>query len=92
MKTYYIHAMGSACYDDNGLTFPEKRPISFIEIIRWPVREITGALKIRWANFLGHSNLPQVCIFEYPEDKIETLSDILYWVSDKLLIIREKNW
>jgi len=62
---YYVHPLGSWCYDDAGLSFPKRVVLSVKDIVT-----SAGATRLRWAHLNGYLNLPKVLCFEAPDQRV----------------------
>ena len=87
-KRYYFHAIGSACYDATGLTYPEKISCPFATL---PGE--FGAKNVDWIYFQGLKNVPKVVAFTADE---KTKEDLVYVIKNHFCIdevmVKEKNW
>lgn len=60
MNRYYLHAMGSICYDNTGITFPEQLDFNLTQLAK-----LAGASEVHWERQFGWNNQPEVLCFGY---------------------------
>lgn len=87
MKRYHLHPMGSTCYDNTGITFPNSKLIDFKALLK-----SCGAKNVRWARLNGWSNLPLHICFNADETTLININRSLR--AEQILEIypREKDW
>lgn len=83
MGKFYLKATGSTCYDETGITFPEKKEIDLQLLLI-----LAGAGLVRWERQFGWSNQPKVLVFDYRNiDQLDAL--IEYKIYPLGLLVRE---
>lgn len=82
MKKFYLHAIGSACYDKTGITFPIKDEINLVKFLQDCGVKITS-----WRAY-PYRNCPRVLSFMCEEDLISNINKQLT-ASDLPLIVKE---
>lgn len=87
MKKYYLKAIGSTCYDETGITFPNKIEYD-LRLAVWQ----RGALYVKWGRQFGWANQPKVVTFRTDEPAI--LDFIQHMLDNQKLnlIVAEKTW
>jgi hypothetical protein len=69
--THCLHAFGSVCYDETGVTFPDKVPIDWASKL-----QMAGITRWEWRNELGQSNLPAVLCFQATDQQAKALDGL----------------
>ncbi len=71
---FYIKPLGSVCYDDTGLTYPDDLLIDLAKIVK-----MHEGFNIGWECQWGLDNLPKVIVFDILTTQgLDKLNDFIY--------------
>ena len=86
MKRYYLKALGSVCYSDFGITYPQKLAVNLKELLK-----LSGAKNIRWGKQYGWNNQPKVISFRIDDKQLIRVNLNLVKL-DLPLVVMDKTW
>ncbi len=69
---YYLKALGSVCYNKDGITFPEKHPLDFNSLAKALLPP-----KYYWQRQFGWTNQPEVLIFDASKAQAEKFGRVV---------------
>lgn len=58
MRRFFLIGLGDTCYDDTGITYPQKIKINLVDMIKK-----AGGKNIRWAKLYSMFSMPKVITF-----------------------------
>ena len=86
-KAFYLKAIGSTCYDESGITFPNKIKFDLKNLV-WG----RGAIFIKWGRQFGWANQPKVLSFVSDDPNI--VRSVQFALDNQAfnLIVTKKTW
>ncbi len=71
---FYIKPLGSVCYDDTGLTYPEDLLIDLTKVVK-----MCEGFNIKWECQFNWDNQPKVIVFDIlTTEGLDKINDFIY--------------